>query len=80
MSFFSVFIHLGQDDAGHYITIRKDKEQWLMFDDDDVAEIQISRAESLAKSGYMFVFCRGVEVVKVSLDLTGKILILIKED
>ena len=54
----SVVIHFGQDGAGHYITIRKDKEQWLMFDDDHVAEIQISRAESLAKSGYMFVFCR----------------------
>ena len=45
MSFFSVFIHLSQDDAGHYITIRKDKDQWLMFDDDDGTEIQISRAD-----------------------------------
>ena len=53
----SVIIHSGQDNAGHYVTIRKHEQQWLLFDDDKVAEIQISKAETLAQSGYMFVFC-----------------------
>ena len=53
----SVIIHSGQDNAGHYVTIRKHKQQWLLFDDDKVAEIQTSTAETLAQSGYMFVFC-----------------------
>ena len=54
----SVIIHTGQDGAGHYVTIKKEQLKWLMFDDTDVSEIEMSKAAALAQFGYMFVFCK----------------------
>ena len=58
----SFSIHSGQDNTCHQVTIAKDKERWLLFDDDKVAEIQTSIAETLAQSEYMFVFCSQVAI------------------
>ena len=39
------------------MTIKKEQQKWLMFDDTKVTKIDMSKAAALAQLRYMFVLC-----------------------
>ncbi|KAJ3278998.1 hypothetical protein HK104_001858 [Borealophlyctis nickersoniae] len=59
---FAVIVHVGSGPYhGHYVTLVKSHEQWLLFDDDDVtpveeSELQRYYGDSSVGSGYIFFY------------------------
>lgn len=51
---YSVVVHKGKMDSGHYISYSKDKNDWFMFDDSKV--VLVSEADVLQANAYLLFY------------------------